>query len=80
MKSVKLTPYFNREYIWNLYINDIHIETIIVEDIDVKPMNFNVFLWEDLNKKTNSLKFELKDLDNVIQTKIPKLIMRVLLK
>ena len=22
-------------------------------------MNFNVFLWQDLNKKTNTLKFEL---------------------
>ena len=44
-EGAKLTPYFNRDYIWNLFINNIHIETIIVEDIDIKPMNFNVFLW-----------------------------------
>jgi len=61
-KGVKLTDYFKRDYIWNLYINDIHMETLIVEDIDIKPMNFTVFLWQDFLRK-NSIKFEIKDLD-----------------
>ena len=45
MLGVNLTEYFRDRNINNLYINHIHMETLIMNDIDIEPMNSSIFLW-----------------------------------